>query len=111
MSYYIVYPVDNVPAAMLARHPTPAMYTVKGKSFYVFGESLEDITGMKDATVDDIKGQGFNHTFKEGAPGLTAAQLKANVNSRISQGTSFEVSRAQGRYMWEEEWKPLEEII
>lgn len=110
MSFYIVYPVNNTPVAMLTKHDKPAMYTINGKSFYVFGESLEDISGVDDNEVDDIQSQGFNHAFNEGAPGLTTAQLKADVNSRISQGVSFKVSRVQGRYMWEEEWRQTNDI-
>lgn len=83
----------------------PTKYTVNGKTFYIFGDK-----DINDKTLNDIASNGLNHQFKEGNPGLTVAQLKANVNSRISQQQSFKLSLAQGRYMWEQEWKQTEDI-
>ena len=100
---YHIFPADNVPQYLLDRHQRPAKYTVGNKSFYVFGDS--DITGE----TEDIAKKGLNHQFKEENKGLTVAQLKSNVNSRISNQQSFKLSQAQGRYMWEQEWKPKEE--
>lgn len=101
---YTIFPVDNTPQFLLDRHEKPAKYTVNNKSFYVFGDS--DIP-MPES--DNLTKQGLNHQFKEDNPGLTVAQLKSNVNSRIQQQQSFKLSLAQGRYMWEQEWKQKED--
>ncbi len=98
---YSIFPVDNTPQYLLDRHPNPAKYGEDDK-FYVFGD--DDITGE----TEDIAKKGFNHQFKEGNPGLTIAQLKVKVNSRISNQEAFKLSLEQGRYMWEQEWKPKE---
>ena len=100
---YHIFPADSVPQFLLDRHQRPAKYTVGNKSFCVFGDSY--ITGE----TEDIAKKGFNHQFKEENKGLTIAQLKSNVNSRIQQQQSFKLSQAQGRYMWEQEWKQKEE--
>jgi hypothetical protein len=102
--YYSIFPINNTPQYLLDRHPNPAKYTVGNKSFYVFGDA-----DINDESLGDISSNGFNHIFQEGNPGLTVAQLKSNVNSRISNQQSFKVSLAQGRYMWEQEWKPKED--
>ena len=98
---YSIFPIGNTPQYLLDRHERPAKYTVGNKSFYVFGDS--DIVIEE---TDDIASKGLNHAFQEGNPGLTVAQLRSNVNSRISNRESFKLSPAQGRYMWEQEWKP-----
>ena len=100
---YHIFPENNVPQYLIDRHPFRATYTVNNKSFCVFGD--DDITGE----TEDIAKKGLNHQFKEENKGLTVAQLKSNVNSRISNQQSFKLSQAQGRYMWEQEWKQKED--
>jgi hypothetical protein len=61
----------------------PTTYTINGVLFFIFGDA-----DIKDESLDNIADNGLNHAFQEGNPGLTVAQ---------------------GRYMWEQEWKPKED--
>jgi hypothetical protein len=103
---YTIYPVASTPAAMIAKWPKAAMYTVDAIDFYVFGETLKDVTGEEDITIVDLRSKGVNHKFVDGAPGLTLAQLKSNFKSRLNQGEACRLTLEQGRHMWENEWKP-----
>ena len=72
---YTIYAVKHTPKEMLAKYPQAALYA--DKQLYLFGETLEEVTGTAATDVSDVSAYGFNHPYSEGEQGLTSEQLNS----------------------------------
>lgn len=92
---YTIYAVEHCPQAMLAKYPTPAIYA-EGK-LYLFGENLQQVTGIEAPKVIDIESME-----------LTNEQLDAYVDELLLMLGEGEVklSISQGRYLYDTRFKP-----
>jgi hypothetical protein len=109
MRTYTLYTVDAAPAELLAKHLTPALYTHNGQDFYLFCESLEEVTGTPAVDPEEVDKQGFNYPYDANGHGLTEAALNGRMNALFAGPAStkeIHLSRHQGRHMWESLWKP-----
>jgi hypothetical protein len=106
---YSLYEVSVAPEELLAKHPYRALYTHQGTDFYLFCESLEDVTSVAVVDPEEVDKQGFNYPYDANGTGLTEAALNGRMNA-LFQGPSstkeIHLSRAQGRHMWKSKWKP-----
>jgi len=109
MEFYTLYTVDATPAELLAKYPTPAEYTHGNTDFYIFCESLEEVTGIPAVDPEEVDKQGFNYPFDASGTGLTEAALNGRMNALFAGPAStkeIHMSRHQGKYMWRSKWKP-----
>jgi len=93
---YTVYAVEHVPAILLSKYPTPALYA-EGK-LYLFGESLKDVSGIEPVEVVDIESMT-----------LTNDELDAYVDHLLTVLGPAEVrlSKTQGQYLYHTRFKPV----
>ena len=104
---YTLYAVEHCPQAMLDKYPKPATYA--DGSLYLFGETLEQVSGTPAELIIDVSAYGFNYPYVEGEAGLTAEQLDAEVDRLLGIMSEGEVhlSKSQGKYLYESRFKPV----
>ena len=105
---YTIYNKDLAPQALLTRYPKAATYA--DGAVYLFGDTLESLTGTPAISIIDMAALGFNHPYVEGNPGLTEAELNAMVDSLLADthtGSEVQMSKAQGRYLYDTRFKPV----
>lgn len=92
---YTVYAAESCPQAMLDKYPNAAKYA--DNPVYLFGETLEQVTGTPAERIVDIAGLD-----------LTNEQLDAQVDSLLADRGDAEVhlSKAQGKYLYRTRFKP-----
>ena len=79
---YTIYNKDLAPQALLTRYPKAAMYA--DGTVYLFGDTLETLTGTPAPSIIDMNALGFNYPYVEGADGLTEAELNAMVDNLLA---------------------------
>jgi len=98
MTQYYSYFKDNVPEALLAKYPNCAKY--ENGDIFLFGESLEMVTGVKDEAVDidDFTGgiededymdeqaekATYTGTKQERIDARRAARKQARIDAKVS---------------------------
>ena len=108
---YTLYTVADCPPEMLVgRWANPAMYTHGNTDFYLFGESLEQITGVAAVAPEEVDKQGFNYPYDANGTGLTEQALNGRMNALFANPNSsakeIHMSKHQGRHLWKIKWKP-----
>lgn len=105
---YTIYNKALAPAALLTRYPKAATYA--DDAVYLFADTLGDLTGTPAESIIDMAALGFNYPYVEGGNGLTEAELNAMVDSLLADthtGSEVQISKAQGRYLYETRFKPV----
>lgn len=112
-NFYAIYATSEAPRALLDKYPYHAEYLGGGISLFV--ETLEQVTGVANPEVIDIASMQFNHPFTDDAQGLTAEQLTQMINSYVdlvssgeATGAEVQLSKIQGRYLYETTFKSVE---
>jgi hypothetical protein len=104
---YTIYNKDLAPQALLTRYPKAAMYA--DGTVYLFGDTLESLTGTPATSIIDMAALGFNYPYSAEGEGLTEAELNAMVDSLLADthtGSEVQMSHAQGRYLYDTRFKP-----
>lgn len=88
---------EFIPAPLLANHPNHAVYG----DIALFGESLEDVTGVANEDIEDIAVLGLEDDDGDGEF-LKKAALKIKVDQILARGASgkeIHMSITQGKYL------------
>ena len=104
---YTIYNKNSAPQALLTRYPKAAMYA--DGTVYLFGDTLESLTGTPAPVIIDIAAMGFNYPYAEGAEGMTELELNTMVDSLLADkvtGSEVQMSHAQGRYLYDTRFRP-----
>mgnify|MGYP003632212859 CR=1 FL=1 len=104
---YTIYNVGLAPQALLTRYPQAATYA--DGAVYLFGDTLESLTGTPAISIVDIAALGFNYPYIDDDNGLTESELNSMVDSLLADnhtGSEVQMSHKQGRYLYDTRFKP-----
>ncbi len=105
MEYYAIYHTPFAPAELTTLYPYAATYS----TVTLFVSGAKNPTGIVDLKLP------FNNPYIEGAPGITAEQLDAKVNSLLAPeppptSDEVQISIPMADYLYETRFKPKTEL-
>lgn len=110
--YYTIYHKDFVPEALLTKYPTPAEY--EDGTYFLFGETLEGVSGELPAELEDISLLGLQENDGTEVGVLTKDELDSGIDALMSEpprGREIRLSVPQGKYLTQTRFAPEEVIL
>ncbi len=109
--YYTIYHKDFVPDALLNKYPTPAKY--EDGTYFLFGETLEEVSGELPTELDDISLLGLQENDGTEVGVLKKSELEAGIDALMNdvpRGREIRLSVAQGKHLAQTKFA-VEEVI